>query len=111
MFTNFYPEWGEMGQKFQNECAQILPLYSSWLAPNPGVFARKTVPAATGAGGEVLSVFPRPGVPRRCIEVSREYDIFAAEKRPYLRWAADKEGRGTFRGRKMGNEDTLSSRK
>ena len=86
-----------MGQKCQNECAQILPLYSSWLAPNPGVFARKTVPAATGAGGEVLSVFPRPGVPRRCIEVSREYDIFAAEKRPYLRWAADKEGRGTFR--------------
>ena len=104
-----------MGRKYQDECAQILPLHSSWLPPNPGVFARKTVPAATGAGGEVLSVFPRPGVPRRCIEVSREYDIFAAEKRPYLRWAADKahceEGRGTFRGRKMGNEDTLSSRK
>ena len=31
-----------------------------------------------GAGsGEVLSVFPRATVPRRCIEVSPEYDIFA----------------------------------
>ena len=53
---------------------------SPLLAPNPGVFARKTVPvvaAASTAGGEVLSVFPRPVVPRRRIEVSREYDIFA----------------------------------
>ena len=65
-----------MGRKYQNECAQILPL--SPVPPNPRVFARKTVPAAAAiAGGEVLSVFPRPVVPRRCIEVSREYDIFA----------------------------------
>ena len=86
-----------------------MSVHKSPVPPNPPVFARKTVPGAAIAGGEVLSVFPRTVVPRRCIEVSREYDIFAAEKRPYLRWAADKEGRGTFRGRKMGNEDTLSS--
>ena len=101
-----------MGRKYQNECAQILPL--SPLPPNPRVFARKTVPVAAIAGGEVLSVFPRPGVPRRCIELSREYDIFAAEKSPYLRWGGrqgTQGGGGAFQGMKMGNEDTLSSRK